>query len=103
MIEAVFVFGALNIMFEFVLLSMLPVKARLRLLGNDQAKTACHVGMLLINLIVHWGTLTGTMSAIVAFVASIATIAVATRTFGFITDGRYYTVGIIKYKASELT
>ena len=103
MIEAVFIFGALNIMFEFVLLSMLPVKTRLRLLGNEHAKAACHVVMLSLNLMVHWGTLIGSMASIVAFIASIMVMAFACKVYGFIINGRYYTVGWIKYKASELT
>ena len=34
MIDAVFLFGALNVLFEFVLLCMLPPRLRLRLLGS---------------------------------------------------------------------
>jgi len=102
MIEAVFVFGALNILFEFVLLSMLAPRWRLRLLGSEPAKASCHIGMLLINIAVHWGTLVGTMASIVAFVASIATIYVASRLFGSIRDSRYYTVGYIRYSKEEL-
>jgi len=101
MIEAVFVFGALNILFEFVLLSMLAPRWRLRLLGSGYAKNSCHLAMLCINLMVHWGTLVGSMASIVAFVASIATLEVASRLFGSIRDSRYYTVGYIRYSKEE--
>ena len=39
MIEAVIFFGLINIVFEFVVLSMVPPRARLRLLGNKGAQT----------------------------------------------------------------
>ena len=102
MIETVFVFGLVNIIFELVLISMVPVKPRLRLLGGD-SRSLLHVAMLLTNLIVHWGTVIGTMSSIVAFCASILTVNVARKAFGFIESGRYYTVGWIKYSVKELT
>ena len=37
MIDAVLLFGALNVLFEFVLLAMLTPRLRLRLLGNEAA------------------------------------------------------------------
>jgi len=102
MIETVFVFGLVNIVFELVLISMVPVKPRLRLLGSN-SRSLLHVAMLLANLIVHWGTVIGTMSSIVAFCASILTVNIARKAFGFIESGRYYTVGWIKYSVKELT
>lgn len=102
MVEAVFVFGALNVLFEFVLLCMLQPRTRLRLLGNDHAKALVHVLMLSLNLVIHWGTLVGTMSAIVAFVCSLVTVEVAAKVFGCIRQGRYYTVGLVRYSKEEL-
>ncbi len=102
MIDAVLMFGALNVLFEFVLLSMLPPRLRLRLLGNEAASNALHVFFLAANLLIHWGTLIGTMSGVLAFVSSIATVRVARMVFGSITDGRYYKVGVVKYSAEEL-
>jgi len=93
MIEAVFVFGAMNVLFEFVLLSMLPPRTRLRLLGNPGARNAVHVLFLLANLIIHWGTLVGTMSGIGAFISSLLTIKVAMLLFGYVEEGRFYHVG----------
>ena len=102
MIDAVLLFGALNVLFEFVLLCMLPPRLRLRLLGSETASNALHVFFLAANLIIHWGTLIGTMSGVLAFVSSIATVRVARMVFGSITDGRYYKVGVVKYSAEEL-
>src|SRR5574343_1788734 len=102
MIETVFVFGFVNIIFELVLISMVPVKPRLRLLGSEM-RSILHLIMLLINITVHWGTVIGTMSSIVAFCASILTVNIARKAFGFIESGRYYTVGWIKYSVKELT
>ena len=102
MIDAVLLFGALNVLFEFVLLSMLPPRLRLRLLGSEAASNALHVFFLAANLIIHWGTVIGTMSAVLAFVSSIATVRIARAVFGSITDGRYYKVGVVKYSVEEL-
>lgn len=102
MISAVLLFGLMNIVFEFILLSMLKPRTRLRLLGNPSAKTATHVAFLAFNLVIHWGTLIGTMSGIFAFITSIATTYLAAKLFGVITEDRYYTVGLIKYSRSEL-
>ena len=46
MIDAVLLFGALNVLFEFVLLCMMPPRLRLRLLGNEAASNALHVFFL---------------------------------------------------------
>ena len=102
MIDAVLLFGALNVLFEFVVLSMVPPRMRLRVLGNRNSQSLLHVGVLLINLIIHWGTLIGTMSGILSFVCSIVTVRIAQLVFGQIKDGRYYTVGLVKYSKEEL-
>lgn len=102
MIDAVLLFGALNVLFEFVVLSMVPPRARLRVLGNSNSQMLLHFGILLLNLIIHWGTLVGTMSGILSFVCSIVTVRVAQFVFGQIKDGRYYTVGLVKYSREEL-
>ena len=101
MIDAVLLFGVINIAFEFVILGMIPPRSRLRLLGGNGANIL-HIVFLVGNLIVHWGTLIGTMSAILAFICSIVTVATARKLFGYITDDRYYTVGLIKYNVKDL-
>lgn len=102
MIDAVLLFGAMNIVFEFVLLSMTPPRMRLRVLGHASYRNALHVGFLLLNLIIHWGTVVGTMSAVMAFVCSLLTVKVAMKVFGFIENDRHYHVGWIKYSIKEL-
>ena len=102
MIDAVLLFGALNVLFEFVLLCMLPPRLRLRLLGSEAASNAMHIFFLVANLTIHWGTLIGTMSAVLAFVSSIVTVRIARAVFGSIAEGRYYRVGFIKYSVEEL-
>lgn len=102
MISAVLLFGVLNIVFEFVLLTMLPPRVRLRVLGNPNYRNALHVIFLLLNLMIHWGTLVGTMSAVLAFISSMITVQIAMWLYGYVTDGRYYTVGFIKYQPEQL-
>lgn len=96
MIEAVFIFGLLNVIFEFVVLCMLPPRTRLRVLGSDAWCGCLHFLALLANLAIHWGTLIGSMGAILAFCASLVTVAMAKRLFGVI-KGRAYFPGWIRY------
>lgn len=102
MIDAVLLFGAMNVLFEFVLLCMLSPRTRLRVLGNPSKRAMIHVGFLLVNLTIHWGTVVGTMSAVMAFICSLVTVRVAQMLFGEITDDRYYKTGLIKYSVEEL-
>jgi len=102
MIETVLVFGLVNIIFEMVLLSMAPVRLRLRVLGTPSLSAAMHLAMLIANLFVHWGTVVGTMSAVTAFIGSLMALKAATRVFGKLVDGRYYTIGLVRYSAEEL-
>lgn len=97
MIDAVLLFGAINVVFEMVLLSMIPPKHRLRMLGSEGACNSMHALFLLANLAIHWGTLVGTMSGVLAFVASVVTVRFARKLFGHVAEGRYYHVGWIKY------
>jgi ABC-type protease/lipase transport system fused ATPase/permease subunit len=101
-IEAVLLFGAMNILFEFVLLSMLKPRTRLRVLGSANYRNLLHIGFLLLNLMIHWGTLIGTMSAVMAFISSLVTVQIAMKLFGYVVDSQYYHVGLIKYSVKEL-
>lgn len=102
MIDAVLLFGAMNIVFEFVLLSMMPPRYRLRVLGSSAMRNALHVLFLAINLAIHWGTLIGSMSSIMAFIASMITVRAAQIIYGSITD-QQYTVGVKRYNLEQLT
>lgn len=101
MIEAVFVFGIMNCIFEFIVLCMMPPRTRLRVLGSQAKSNAMHIAFLTFNLIVHWGTVTGTMSAIGAFLCSMLTIRVARLIFGYVSDTTYR-VGVVKFSREEL-
>lgn len=102
MLDTVIAFGLIISAFEFVVLCMIPPRTRLRVLGSSSKKLLFHIGMLSINLIVHWGTAVGTMSATLAFVCSIGVTAFAAKVFGYIEQDRYYHLGWIKYSREEL-
>ena len=102
MVSAVLIFGLLNIIFEMVLLSMVPPKWRLRILGKAGYRNAIHVLFLVANMVIHWGTVVGTMASVMAFVASIITVRIAMVMYGYVVDGRHYHVGFVKYSLEEL-
>lgn len=102
MISAVLIFGLMNVLFEFILLSMLRPRTRLRILGNEGHCVALHFVCLALNLLIHWGTLVGTMSGIFSFICSIFTVVVARAVFGVIKEDRYYTRGLVGYAREEL-
>ncbi len=100
-VEAVFVFGLMNVAFEFILLSMVSPRTRLRVLGSDATCVVLHFICLGMNLAIHWGTLVGTMSGIFSFICSIFTVHVARFVYGRIV-GTTYTTGFIRYSREEL-
>ena len=102
MISAVLIFGFMNVLFEFILLSMVRPRTRLRLLGSEIACVYLHFVCLSLNLLIHWGTLIGTMSGIFSFICSIFTVMVARAVFGVIKEDRYYTRGLVGYAREEL-
>lgn len=102
MIDAVLVFGFMNVLFEFILLGMIPPRTRLRVLGSTNRQNLLHVAFLLTNLIIHWGTLIGTMSGIGAFITSIATVKIARLLWGYITEDEVYRRGLLAYRIDEL-
>jgi hypothetical protein len=102
MIDAVFIFGFINILFELVVISMIPVRFRLRLLGSNNQQLFLHCFILLLVITIHWGTLVGTMSGFLSFILSMATVRAAQALYGKLEGGRYYTLGLIKYSPSEL-
>ena len=102
MLDEVIAFAIVMSVFEFVILVMVPPRARLRLLGNDTLKFLMHIGFLLVNLIVHWGTVVGTMSSTLSFITSLFVVALACKLFGFIKNDRHYHVGWVKYSIEEI-
>lgn len=102
MLAEVFAFAMVMCAFEFVVLSIVRPRTRLRVLGSEGGKMAVHIGIFMLNMIVHWGTVVGTMSSTLAFVVSLATLKLACNVFGYIKDDRYYHVGWVKYSCEEL-
>lgn len=68
MLEIVLWFGFITAIGEFILLRTLSRKLRLWLTGPGAVIT--HFGFAAFNLWIHWGTVTGTMTAVVAFIVS---------------------------------
>ena len=102
MIEMVMVFALMNVIFEFVLLGMLPPRTRLRVLGSPNRQKLLHVAFLLTNLMIHWGTLVGSMASIGAFICSIVTVQIAKVLWGYVTPDEVYRRGVLAYKVAEL-
>lgn len=69
MLSAVLVFAAITALFEAILLLKF---CDLPLLHNKWFAAAVHFVAFGINLIVHWGTVTGTMTAVTAALVSFA-------------------------------
>lgn len=89
MIEAVLVFALLTGVFELLIIEKLDLKTRLRVLAYPGLVSAC-CGAL--NLVIHWGTMTGSMTAIVATLASFIVLDIERRRWGYIQriEGRYF-------------
>lgn len=87
MVTAVLIFAALTAALEILILAKLSIPKRLRVLGYPTLITAT---MFALNLIIHFGTMTGSMTAIVAALASIVTVEIARWYWGYIEKNRYY-------------
>ena len=101
MVETVIIFAILNVVFEFVLLTMIGPRWRLRLLGSKTACTVLHFFVLALNLWIHFGTIVGTFSSICAFCMSMLTVKLARTAYGHVTRGVYYT-GFVRFDVREL-
>ena len=102
MIDAVLLFGLMNVVMEFVILGMLSPRFRLRILGRSTWGRGMHVLMFMLNLSIHWGTLVGTMSAVMAFISSVITVQIARVLWGGVNERMQYSVGLIRYSRAEL-
>lgn len=101
MIETVFVFAFVSALFELVVLMKIRPRTRLRILGSKRWVLLIHAMTFLINIVVHYGTVTGSLTAITAALASFATIPLATWISGSIANGMYRP-GYLKYNVLEL-
>lgn len=98
MIEAVLLFAALTAAFELVIFAKLSPRIRLRVLNWPGLVTAVAFAF---NLWVHWGTITGSMTAVTAGMASMAVTAFGRWYWGYIDKGKYI-VGQRKFTIGEL-
>ena len=69
MLTAVLVFAAITALFEAI---MLMKFFSLDTMQNKWVAGAVHITAFLVNLVVHWGTVTGTMTAVTAALVSFA-------------------------------
>jgi hypothetical protein len=110
MIEAVLLFGLISATFEAVILMKIPPRIRLRILGSASWILVIHAATILFNLVVHFGTITGTMSATIAGLASFIIVPLIRYYTGCIrkirmSNGRQeqrYFPGIKRYTAGEI-
>lgn len=70
MIEAVLTFALITAVAEFIILSQFPRLMRI-VLRHSFLEFLLHVGVMVLNLWIHWGTMTGTMTGVTAFLVSI--------------------------------
>lgn len=101
MVETVFLFAFVSALFEFVILMKLSPRTRLKLLGSPKAVALTHFFVVSANLIIHFGTITGSMTAITAGLASFITIPFARMLCGRISNNMYYP-GVIRYTGAQL-
>ncbi len=102
MIEAVFTFAFVSALFEFVVLMKIRPGTRCRVLGSGRWVSLIHILVVSANLIIHYGTITGTMTAVTAGLVSFATIPFTRWLSGYITAGVYHP-GRIRYNPRLLT
>ena len=87
MLEAVLVFGAVIFVGVAAVFIKLPLKWSLWLLGHH---VATDVGVTVLVLVLHWGTITGLMSATVAGLICSVTTSVGRCLYGYRLGNFYY-------------
>lgn len=104
-IQAVLLFAFLSSLFELVILMKIKPRTRLRVLGSKRWPIFIHVITFSVNIFVHYGTVTGTMTAIVASLASFVTVPIARKISGSITklnNKEEYNQGLITYTYQQI-
>lgn len=101
LVAAVFVFSTLSAALEGLLLLKLKPRTRLRLLGSPISIFVLHSVIGVGNLLIHFGTVTGSMTAITAALTSFAVVPIVRWYSGYISNGLYFP-GIKQYLFSEL-
>jgi len=98
MIQAVFVFAIITAIGEFLILAHMPRATMLRILGSKRRAMCMHIGAAALNLWIHWGTITGSMTAVTAFVVSCGVVWCARQWYGSII-GKQYTPGFVNLRS----
>lgn len=81
MIEAVFIFAALTALLEWIILEKLELRTRVRVLNYPNCITAvAFIG----NLVIHWGTMTGSMTAVTAALVSMGVVSAQRKKWGYV-------------------
>lgn len=101
MIEAVFIFAFASAVLEAILFMKITPRRRLRLLGNPLLVNLIHTVIGITNLAIHFGTAVGTMTAIVATLASFAVVPLVKWYSGYIKQNKYFP-GIKRYSYQDL-
>lgn len=86
MLEAVLVFGAVIFLGLFMVFVKLPVVTRAKLLGHPLALDLVVTGA---TLAMHWGTMTGLMSATMAGIICALATSAGRSLFGYIEHDRF--------------
>ena len=87
MLEAALVFGIVIFAGIALILAKLPTRTALILLGHH---IWLDLVVTIVTLWIHWGTMTGLMSAAIAGLMCSFATAGARRVFGYIRSGVYY-------------
>lgn len=97
MISAVLTFALITAIGELILLHYIPRKTMLRILGSKNRAIWLHLMMASLNLWIHWGTITGSMTAVTAFVVSVGVVAIARKWYGQM-HGDHYIPGFVNIR-----
>ena len=81
MIEAVFTFAVITAIAELIMLHNMP-RFRSFVLRTHGRMFALHITFMVANLAIHWGTMTGTMTGVTAFLVSCIVCQVARWMYG---------------------
>ena len=87
MLQTVLIFAAVTAVFEFILLARCTPRLRQYLLSHDGL---LHAVVIALNLWIHWGTITGSMTAVVAGLTSFVTVPIAQQLWGHFNNERWY-------------
>jgi hypothetical protein len=89
MIDAVITFATITAIGELILIANLNRVSRLKLLGSKIRRMTFHIGFAALNLWIHWGTITGSMTAVTAFVVSVFVMHLSRLYWGSYYNGKY--------------